>query len=130
MCMTYHLPQHNYNVNQDCFSRCYPTPWNKFNTSDLDTSLKKDTVWLIFQLLTLSAPTPQNGQTHSNIRRLLPTNCSSVFDHFVGLALKELKYIPCVNYPTSIFLFKVNAGYVKTKREINSEMTSFWCLYY
>ena len=25
------------------------------------------------------------------IRRLLPTNCLSVFDHFVGLALKELK---------------------------------------
>ena len=24
------------------------------------------------------------------IRRLLPTNCLSVFDHFVGLALKEL----------------------------------------
>ena len=23
------------------------------------------------------------------IRRLLPTNCFSVFDHFVGLALKE-----------------------------------------
>ena len=25
------------------------------------------------------------------IDRLLPTNCSSVFDHFVDLALKELK---------------------------------------
>ena len=25
------------------------------------------------------------------IRRLLPTNCLSVFDHFVGLALKGLK---------------------------------------
>ena len=25
------------------------------------------------------------------IRRLLPTNCFSVFDHFVGLALKVLK---------------------------------------
>ena len=24
------------------------------------------------------------------IRQLLPTNCLSVFDHFVGLALKEL----------------------------------------
>ena len=27
------------------------------------------------------------------IRRLLPTNCLSVFDHFVGLALKELSFI-------------------------------------
>ena len=25
------------------------------------------------------------------IRRLLPTNCLSVFDHFVGLALKGLR---------------------------------------
>ena len=25
------------------------------------------------------------------IRRLLPTNCLSLFDHFVGLALKGLK---------------------------------------
>ena len=27
------------------------------------------------------------------ICRLLPTNCLSVFDHFVGLALKELSYL-------------------------------------
>ena len=27
------------------------------------------------------------------IRRLLPTNYLSVFDHFVGLALKGLKYV-------------------------------------
>ena len=32
---------------------------------------------------TLYAPTPQNGQTHSNN--------SSVFDHFVGLLLKGLR---------------------------------------
>ena len=28
------------------------------------------------------------------IRRLLPTNYLSVFDHFVGLALKGLKMLP------------------------------------
>ena len=33
------------------------------------------------------APTPQNGDTHSSN---LPTNCLSVFDHFVGLARKGL----------------------------------------
>ena len=27
------------------------------------------------------------------IRRLLPTNCSSVFDHFVGVALKGLQKV-------------------------------------
>ena len=32
----------------------------------------------------------KNNQT---IRRLLPTNCLSVFDHFVGMALKEFKSI-------------------------------------
>ena len=39
-------------------------------------------------ILTLQAPTPQNGQTHLNNCLLLPTNCLSVFDHFVGLALE------------------------------------------
>ena len=34
-------------------------------------------------MLTLKAPTPQNGQT-------CLSNCSSVFHHFVGLALKGL----------------------------------------
>ena len=32
------------------------------------------------------------------IRRLLPTNCLSVFDHFSGLALKELKRIIQTKY--------------------------------
>ena len=41
-------------------------------------------------LLTLQAPTPQNGETQT-IRPLLPTNCFSKFDHFVELALKGLK---------------------------------------
>ena len=40
-----------------------------------------------FIKLTLYSPTPQNGQTHSHN---LPTNCLSVFDHFVGMALKGL----------------------------------------
>ena len=39
------------------------------------------------------------GQSHKMvkytqiIRRQLPTNCLSVFDHFVKLALKGLKYV-------------------------------------
>ena len=55
--------------------------------------------------LTLYAPIPQNGQTHSNnsseladelfvfdhfVGLALPTNSLSVFDHFMGLALKGL----------------------------------------
>ena len=41
------------------------------------------------EILTLSAPVPQNGQTQSN--NSLSTNCLSVFDHFVGLAFKGLR---------------------------------------
>ena len=36
--------------------------------------------------LTLKVPIPQNGQKHSN-----NSNCLSVFDHFVKLALKGLR---------------------------------------
>ena len=36
-------------------------------------------------------PTPQNGQIHSNNSSAIsPTDCFSVFDHFMGLALKGL----------------------------------------
>ena len=36
---------------------------------------------------------PHHLAKHTQIiRRLLPTNCLSVFDHFVGLALKGLKH--------------------------------------
>ena len=38
------------------------------------------------------APTLQNGQTHSNNSSALSTNCLSVFDHFVELALKCLAW--------------------------------------
>ena len=40
--------------------------------------------------LTLPAPTPQNGKRTQTICCQKPTNCLSVFDHFVGLAFKGL----------------------------------------
>ena len=40
--------------------------------------------------LTLYAPTPENGQTLKQFVGKLLANCLSVFDHFVGLALKGL----------------------------------------
>ena len=40
--------------------------------------------------LTLEVATPQNGKQTKTIRRFLSTNYLSVFDHFVGTALKEL----------------------------------------
>ena len=37
------------------------------------------------------------------IRRLLPTNCLSVFDHFEGLALKRVKKrFPKLDYKSSV----------------------------
>ena len=41
----------------------------------------------------LSANPHEMVKHTQTIRRLLQTNCLSVFDHFVGLALKELKVI-------------------------------------
>ena len=46
--------------------------------------------WVI---LTLQAPAAQNGQTLKQFVSKLPTNCLSVFDHFVQLALKGLKLL-------------------------------------
>ena len=43
------------------------------------------------QNLNLEASTPQNGQTHSNNSSAIAEKCLSVFDNFVGLALKRSK---------------------------------------
>ena len=54
-------------------------------------------------VLTLQAPTSQNRQTHSNSLLLtnclsVPTNCLSVFDHFVGLVPKGLMHTLNLKY--------------------------------
>ena len=57
--------------------------------------------------LTLQAPIPQNGQTYSN--KSSPTNCLSVFDHIVGLALKGLTHFrPMYHFYTSWISRKPN----------------------
>ena len=54
--------------------------------------------------LNLSEPAPHNGQTYSiNSSTVLDELFLSVFDHFVGLALKGLKGLYC-NF-TSNFVF-------------------------
>ena len=40
------------------------------------------------------------------IRRQTPTNCLSVFDHFVGLVLKELYFWQGAKYTRGIDAFK------------------------
>ena len=44
-----------------------------------------------FFLKPLKCQTHKMVKHNETIRRLLPTNCLSVLDHFVGLALKGLK---------------------------------------
>ena len=47
----------------------------------------------------MTDPNPLSAQRHKmvkhtqTIRRLLTANCFSVFDHFVGLALKGLRFM-------------------------------------
>ena len=47
---------------------------------------------IFHSILTLQAPTPEDGQTHSNNSSAneQPTKCLSMFDHFGGLAVKGL----------------------------------------
>ena len=51
------------------------------------------------------------------IRRLLPTNCLSVFDHFVGLAVKQLNLksnnIEVINNARKAHLFNSKKSWVK-----------------
>ena len=44
------------------------------------------------------------------IRRQLPTTCLDVFDHFVGLALKELRTNFSFYEPLGFTLYKLNFG--------------------
>ena len=74
--------------------------WNSFYTCFCWLSLKctQHKNLRSKSTLTLQAPTLEKGQHSQTIRRLLPTNCSSVFDHFVGLAFKVLnkkEHRPC-----------------------------------
>ena len=54
-----------------------------FRIKNLQNLLKACVIFL-----TLYAPTPQNGQTHSNS---LPAKTDELFDHFEGLALEGLR---------------------------------------
>ena len=51
---------------------------------------KQNHIKVLTKLNTLSVNPTKWSNTLKQIRRLLPTNCLSMFDHFVGLALKGL----------------------------------------
>ena len=62
---------------------------NSYFQKHLTLATYETTGLYLLKINTLSA-IPQNGQTHTK-NSFLPTNCMSVFDHFVWLALKRLK---------------------------------------
>ena len=66
--------------------------WNFFkNIGFLKAFNERISEWACFYPF---KPQPHKMVKHSQIiRRLLPTNCLSVIDHFVGLALKELHLV-------------------------------------
>ena len=57
------------------------------------------------------------------IRRLLPLNCLSVFEHFVGLALKRLR--PCQRSMMDHFAKNVN-GFLLLTIFVKSSMGEDW----
>ena len=52
------------------------------------------------------------------IRRLLPTNCLSVFNHFVELTLKRLKFVFRIFYWPGQFTNKLKANIKKSAKII------------
>ena len=74
------------------FFASFTENWESFaKTIDTVLILWNETHNLPVEVNLLSA-IPQKGQTHpKKFVAKLPTNCLNVFDHFVGLALKELR---------------------------------------
>ena len=60
------------------------------------------------------------------IRRLLPTNYLSVFDHFVSLALKEVSLILLQFYWRKLVLNFHGIAKVHSKNTENSEISILW----
>ena len=58
------------------------------------------------------------------IRRLLPTNCLSVFDHFVGLGLKELSFHSFVKFYQHICLGRSSNKHIPLALSLWLESTS------
>ena len=56
-----------------------------------ETQMSYITYFSLTDIKPLSANPTEWSNTLKTIRRLLSTNCLSVIDHSVGLALKELK---------------------------------------
>ena len=63
------------------------------------------------------------------IRRLLPTNCLSVFDHFVGVALKGSTKIKPSRFYMTQSAFICSKLTMETLEQGVKHVQSFWCRY-
>ena len=52
------------------------------------------------------------------IRRLLPMNCLSVFDHFIGLALEGFIWFCFVKYLNEHFLYRIMLVFYKLSNNL------------
>ena len=102
----------------------YPTSLDKISILTLKTTCHiklKIFLWIklleklliVEYLISVAATLSTNPTKLSNtqtIRRLLPTNCLSVSDHFVGLTLKELKAIQFISVCSFLNSPYLNSG--------------------
>ena len=69
------------------------------------------------------------------IRKLLPTNCLGVFDHFVGLALKEIngvikkyvtkfKVLPAKSYQSKTTPYVISDGRISNTRNLTHALSA------
>ena len=125
---------------KDWTSRTLATPhlltfdniWFLPYTLKVDAMCASPLMWLAFfnkyPILIKSYKMVKNTQI---IRRLFPTNCLSVFDHFVGLTLKGLKKTNKIKSPSSSLIQPTDLNSV-TRREkdrLNKISKSFWKIY-
>ena len=100
-CTTFPATHNTWSVHHIC---CHPKNMKFFNfykTNEPNREIIKLLTLIIYlknyKFWVFDGSWPFKRQLHKmvkhtqRIRRLLPTNCLSVSDHFVGLALKELK---------------------------------------
>ena len=77
---------------------------------DIGTFDKFSEYLLCRRLVNHLSVNPTKWSNTQTVRRLLPTNCLNVFDHFVGLALKGLKLYLVPETVSSGDVFRTKSG--------------------
>ena len=102
-------------------------------------SFKEHALWLLLACYVnhLSANFKKWSNTLKQFVGKWPTNCLSVFDHFVGLALKvlnilEVKELPWLDFQNKIFTFTFSINQTETSLNQNAfvKFNAFWVGYF